>query len=140
MLQTEIKTYDILLVEDNQDDVYLTDLAIKELNIRANLLVINNGKLAIQLIESMIEDKKKLPDLILLDINLPKVNGLEVLKQIRLQPTSCKVPIVMFTSADSVSDMTSCYSSGADLYIRKPNNLNDFKESITYIMNYCFEA
>ncbi|MBI3589877.1 MAG: response regulator [Candidatus Melainabacteria bacterium] len=132
------KEINILLVEDNQDDVLLTQLAAGECNINGNFLVVNNGKTALQLLDSLVDEMKKLPDLIMLDINLPKVTGIEVLKYIKSCEYTSSIPTIIFTSSDSMSDMKYCYELGADLFIRKPNSIGDFKEIMQYIKNYCF--
>jgi len=131
------KIIDILLIEDNADDVYLTELAIKESNINGNFLVINNGKTAIQLIEGLVNKNKKLPDIILLDVNLPKVTGIEVLKYIKSNSATVNISTVVFTSSDSIADMKYCYESGADLFVRKPNSIQDLRSIMQYIKTHC---
>ena len=122
--------YDILLVEDNQDDILLTQLGLKESGINAELTILNNGKLAIQYLQCLLKDGKQFPDLILLDINLPIMNGFEALQEIKSIKEMKDIPIVIFTSSDSQTDMRYGYENGADLYMRKPNNLNGFKRSM----------
>ena len=136
MNNTSKKEYDILLVEDNPDDVFLTKLAIEKSDINGEVTVANNGKAAVELLENLTTNEKKLPDLILLDINLPKMNGLEALENIKSAKATKSIPIVIFTSSDSESDMNYCYGSGVDLYIRKPNNINDLKKIMIYINNH----
>ena len=133
------KEIDILLVEDSQDDIFLTDLAIKKADINGDLVVASNGKIAIQLLVNYVKTGKKLPDLILLDINLPKVSGLEVLKHIKSDIATSSIPTVMLTSSNLVSDMTDSYRNGAELYIKKLNNINDFKETIKFVKEYCLK-
>lgn len=140
LAKTDKLQLNVLLIEDNQDDAYLTDMAFKESNINASMLVANNGKLGIQILESIVNNNSALPDLILLDINLPRVNGLEILKFIKSHQMLSSIPTVVFTSSDSLGDMAACYENGANLFIRKPNKIDDFKETIQYIVNYCLEA
>ena len=137
-LDTKFNTLDILLMEDNEDDVFLTKLAAQKLDTDANLLVVNNGQRAIWVLKEIINNKHKLPDLVLLDINLPALNGIEILKYINEEKDLSSVQVVVFTSSDSLSDMECCYKHGAKLYIRKPNNINDFKNTLQYIINHCF--
>ena len=133
------KLLDILVIEDNPDDVFLIQLAVKKANINSNISVVNNGEEGIKCLTILINEREKLPDLILLDINLPKVTGLEVLKKIKSNKSIKSIPTVIFTSSDSPSDMNYCYQNGADYYIRKPNNINSFKETMIYIKNhFCF--
>lgn len=130
MQQNLLKEINIILVEDNKDDIYLIELALKSLETKSNLFPFNTGSLALQYLKDLINDKKELPDLIMLDVNLPKITGLDILKKIKQNKIVGKIPIVVFTSSDSASDMEYCYENGADLYLLKPNNINDFKEVI----------
>ena len=127
---------DILIVEDNQNDVFLIKLGIKKANIKSYISVFNNGEEAISYLTKLIDENAKLPDLILLDINLPKITGLEVLQKIKSNKSLKSIFTVIFTSSDSVLDMNFCYSNGANLYIKKPNDINSFKEVMIYIRNY----
>lgn len=131
--------YNILLIEDNQDDVFLIDLGLKESGIKTNLTVINNGKTATAFINNVINSNMKLPDLIILDINLPLINGLDVLKEFKSRKELSLIPTVVFTSSDSKSDMNFCYRHKAELFIKKPNNINDFKKIMLTIKEHCLE-
>lgn len=135
-LKNREKKIDILLIEDNHDDVYLTELACRESNINGNFIVAKNGEAAIELLNKLVDENKKLPDLILLDINLPKIGGFDVLKFIKSKRDN--IPTVVFTSSDSMSDMRYFYENGADLFIRKPNNLGGFSDVIRYIKELIF--
>ena len=132
------KTLDILLVEDNPDDVLLTELAIKESNIQGLLTLANNGKAALEILNDTVSTGEKLPDLILLDINLPKVNGLQVLREIKSNKSTSSIPTVVFTSSDAMSDMRSSYENSAELYIRKPNNIHEYKKIMKFIVENSF--
>lgn len=129
----ELNKTNIFLVEDNQDDIFLIQLAVKECEMDGNYIIAQNGKKAIEIMENFIYENKNFPDLIFLDVNLPKITGLEVLKKIKSEKKLKYIPLVVFTSSDSVSDMKYCYENNADLYIRKPNNISDFKEIVKYI-------
>ena len=129
---------DILVIEDNVDDVFLIKLAIKKANINSKISVVNNGEEGIGHLNKLINEKEKLPDLVLLDINLPKITGLEVLQKIKSSEFIKSIPIVVFTSSDSPSDMNYSYKNGADLYLKKPNHIRDFKEIMKCICEYCF--
>ena len=138
-MNSKIKVaFDILLVEDNSDDVFLTELALKKSFTSCKLTVAKNGQFALDLLYELIRENKKLPDLILLDINLPMLNGLEVLKEIKSDKVAKQIPTVIFTNSDSRTDMTFCYNHGADLFIRKPNNINEFRRIMSYIKEQCF--
>ncbi len=129
----KLKPIDILLVEDNPDDVLLTKLAIKEAGINDSLTLANNGKSALEILNSLVEKEEKLPDLILLDINLPKITGLEVLHEIKSHKSTESIPTIIFTSSDAMSDMKYCYEKGANLYLKKPNNIKEYKKIMDYI-------
>lgn len=133
------KSYDILIAEDNSDDILLIELAIKNANIKGNLITANNGKRVIKILDDIKAEDKKLPDLILLDINLPKQNGLEVLKKLKSNPETKSISTVIFTSSDSISDRDYSYEHGADLYFKKPNNINDLTKIILNIKEYCLK-
>ena len=130
------KLLNIFVIEDNPDDIFLIKLAIKKANINSNISVVNNGEEGISCLTKLINEREKLPDLILLDINLPKITGLEVLQKIKSSKFIKSIPVVVFTSSDSPSDMNYCYQNGADFYIRKPNDINSFKESMIYIRDH----
>ncbi len=132
----EDKKNNILLIDDNSDDIFLTKLAIKKANIQSDICVVNNGEEAISFLNK--SGRENLPDLILLDINLPKITGIEVLKRIKSSTFIKSTPIIVFTSSDSSSDMEDSYQYGADYFIRKPNNINDFKEIMEYIKESWF--
>ena len=135
----KLKTMDILLVEDNPDDIFLTELAIKESEIHGSFTLANNGKAALEILNDTVSTGEKLPDLILLDINLPKINGLEVLKEIKSNKPTSLIPTIIFTSSDAMSDMRASYENGADLYIRKPNNIQEYKKIMKYIVENSFK-
>ena len=122
--------YYILHAEDNQDDSLLTELALKQLGLSVQLKKILSGKKVIDSLKESLSTGEKLPDLILLDINLPLMNGFEVLDEIKAEEKLSSIPIVFFTSSDSSAEMKHAYENGADLYIRKPNNLNGFKRAM----------
>ena len=132
-----INPLSILIIEDNQDDVFLTELAIKECNINSEFSVVKNGEAAIELLESFIHKNKSLPDLIFLDINLPRINGLEVLKNIKSNNITKSIPAIVLTSSDLQSDMKYSYENGADLFIKKPNDINSFKDVVEFIKMKC---
>lgn len=122
----------ILLAEDNQDDIFLIELVVKELNINESLTITRDGKTTIDLLNNLAKENGKLPELILLDINLPKMTGLEVLKHIKTQKSTKHIPVAIFTSSSLDSDMNCCYEHGADLYIRKPNDIVEFKKAMLH--------
>jgi two-component system response regulator len=124
----------ILLVEDNPDDVQLTKRALKQNNITNELVVVNDGVEAMDYLTEASAappgSSKALPALILLDLNLPRMNGLEVLKRIRANDRLKRLPVVVLTSSKEDGDILKSYDSGANSYIRKPVEFERFTESV----------
>ena len=125
-----MKTPYVLLVEDNPDDVELTRLAFEECNLGNPMVVANNGAEALRLLigdsEKVSHDKIVYPAVILLDLKLPKVSGLDVLKRIRAEPKTRCLPVVILTSSNDETDLINSYNLGANAYVRKPVNYIDF--------------
>ncbi|MBI9053559.1 MAG: response regulator [Bacteroidales bacterium] len=130
----------ILLVEDNEDDVELVELALSSGLIANQLDVVRDGAEALDYLrcEGNFENRnsKEMPALILLDLNLPKVNGLEVLKEIRSNEKTCLIPVTIFTSSDQEKDIVESYKLGANSYIQKPVDFQKFKEAIQQLGFY----
>lgn len=120
----------ILLVEDNQDDVELTLLALKKNNITNEVVVARNGTEALDYLfargEHSNRDIKMLPAVVLLDLNLPGINGIEVLRQMRRNPDTSLVPVVVLTTSGDRNDINLSYSMGANSYVIKPVDFNQF--------------
>ena len=114
---------EILLGEDNPADVYLIRQALEENGINYNLRVAIHGG---ELMEAVASKPSLVPDLIVLDLNLPRHEGLEILKLIRDNDDLCRVPVVILTSSDSPKDRIAASALGADCYIRKPSSLDEF--------------
>ena len=124
----------ILLVEDNPDDVELTMMALKENNIANRIDVVSDGAEALDYIfcrgKYEERDKDAMPAVILLDLRLPKLDGLEVLKRIRADQSTRLVPVVILTSSKEEQDLIEGYESGANSYIQKPVDFNQFTEAV----------
>lgn len=117
----------ILLVEDNADDEMLTIRALKKNNIANDIIVARDGAEAIDVLFNTDEKNISLA-IIILDLNLPKIDGLEVLKRIKTDVRTKFIPVVVLTSSDEESDMQKSYSLGANSYIRKPVDFSKFVE------------
>ncbi len=130
----------ILLVEDNPDDVRITQRALKEAKVINQLWVVRDGQEALDFLEhkGQYQDKSTSPKpgLILLDINLPKVNGLEVLKKIKENDDSKKIPTVMLTVSRRDEDVVEGYDNGCNSFIQKPVEFEKFVEAIKQIELY----
>lgn len=127
----------ILLVEDNQGDVVLTMEALEEGRIHNVVTVVKDGQEAIDyLSKSGSFANSTLPDLVLLDINLPKVDGKEVLSFIKTDPKLKRIPVVMLTTSSSEKDVIESYESYANCYITKPVDVNKFFEVVKTIEDF----
>ena len=125
----------ILLVEDNPDDEMLTLRALEKNNIENRVVVARDGAEALSLIFNQTETGLS-PSLVLLDLRLPKLDGLEVLSRLRSDPRTKLVPIVVFTSSDEEQDILRSYTLGATSYIRKPIDFNQYSDAIRQTATY----
>lgn len=131
------QSLEILLVEDNEDDILLEQEAIVEAKLINLMYVVRDGEEAMAYLRR--EGKyqnAQLPGLILLDINMPKKNGFEVLNEIKTDPALMHIPIVMLTTSDSESDIVKSYAKGACSFITKPMDFNKFGEVIQQFALY----
>ena len=130
----------ILLVEDNANDVELTKRALKKSHILNELLVADDGVEALKYFFG--EDNNSgclvddLPMVVLLDLNLPKIDGLEVLRQIRANEKTKMIPVVVLTSSNEQKDIINGYGFGANSFIRKPVKFDEFAEAIRQLGLY----
>jgi two-component system response regulator len=130
----------ILLVEDNRDDEDLTLRAFKKNNLTNEVKVARDGAEALDFLfgEGPYQgrDMSVMPALILLDLKLPKIDGLEVLRRIRSAPTTKLLPIVVLTSSKEEQDLVTSYSLGANSYVRKPVDFTEFVGAVTQLGCY----
>ena len=117
---------EILLAEDNPADVYLIREALKEHGVVCSVRTAADGKDVLNLLAST--DPSATPDLIILDLNLPRHDGIEILQKVRSSQTTANVPVVVLTSSDSPRDRLTANELGATKYVRKPSNLEQFLE------------
>lgn len=128
-----MKECEILLVEDNPDDIELTLLAFEETDLCENITVVRNGEEALDYLFRQgpfaADEDYKLPSVVLLDLNMPILGGLEVLKRVRSnEHTSC-LPVIILTSSKEDEDIVSSYQLGANAYVRKPVDYRHFVEA-----------
>ena len=132
-----MKPIHILLVEDNEGDVLLIKEAFQDARIVNNISTVNNGEKAIQFLEmSSPYQDVSLPDLILLDVNLPRKNGLEVLKFIKGSEKLKQIPVIILTTSSSEKDISASYKNYANCYITKPVEIDDFLKTVAKIENF----
>ncbi len=129
---------DILLVEDNPNDVKLTLRALRKQNLANNIQVAKDGEEALEIISSadFYCKQANTPKLILLDLKLPKINGLEVLEQIKSNTNTKCIPVVILTSSREDTDLERCYELGANSYIVKPVEFDKFIKAVIDIGLY----
>ncbi len=133
----KIKPINFLLVEDNEGDILLINEALEEAKIFNHMDIVRDGSQAIQFLEERAEkDPKDLPDVILLDINLPKKNGHEVLASIKENPALKKIPVIVLTTSSSDLDVFKAYDLHANCYIVKPVEVGNFLQVISKIENF----
>ena len=130
----------ILLVEDNPDDEELTRLALQENNILNRLVVARDGVEALDYLFATgpysSRDLSTIPEVILLDLKLPKIDGLEVLRRLRADDRTKLLPIVILTSSNEEQDLLAGYSLGANSYVRKPVDFAQFIEAVRQLGLY----
>lgn len=119
----------MLLIEDNPDDEALTIRALRMKGIANEIVVAQDGPEALEMLFGQ-RFKLSLPHVILLDLNLPKMDGVEVLREIRANPRTSHVPVVILTSSDEQRDMFRTYSLGANSFVKKPVEFEDFVAAI----------
>jgi two-component system response regulator len=124
-----VTTPTILLVEDNPDDEALTLRAFKRSNIRNEIAVVRDGAEALTYLFPDDGDTP-CPALILLDLNLPKIGGLEVLRRMRADARTALIPVVVLTSSKLEEDILDSYRNGANAYVRKPVKFSDFTQTV----------
>lgn len=133
----ETRPFNILLIEDNPGDVRLTQEAFKEGRKKVNLEVVMDGVEAIKYLkqEGKYKDKAT-PDLVLLDLNLPKWDGREVLREIKTDPTLRRIPVVVLTTSNAEQDIINSYDLHANCFINKPVDFDNFFDIVQKIEDF----
>jgi CheY-like chemotaxis protein len=135
----EVRPVDILLVEDNPGDVRLTKEALRDAKVLNEIFIARDGVEAMEILRRKGKfSKVPLPDLILLDLNLPKKDGREVLAEIKEDPILKHIPVVILTTSKADEDIIKTYNLHANAYITKPVDLNRFAEIIHVLNEFWF--
>lgn len=134
------KPIEILLVEDNMDDAALTIRALKKINLTDSVFHVKDGEEALDFIfargkyaDAVFQRKLKL---ILLDLKMPKVNGIEVLKKLKLDENKKSIPVIVLTSSNEDPDILTCYELGVNSYVVKPVNFDSFIATVSDLASY----
>ena len=131
------KPITILLVEDNPGDIRLVQETFKEGNVTNQLEIVRDGEEAINYMQQRDGYSKATePGMILLDLNLPKKNGIEVLNEIKSDPNLRKIPVVVLTASQAEEDVVKAYSGHANCYLTKPLDLDDFLKVVQAIKSF----
>jgi len=135
-----MKKKSILLVEDNPHEEVLATRILEQQGSFAEVTVVHDGAEALDKLlrngDQWSGDQVELPSLILLDLNLPKIHGLEVLRRLRTHPRTKLIPVVIFSSSDDNDDIAAAYELGANSYIQKSIDFDEFSESIRRLSQY----
>ncbi|HWU85615.1 MAG TPA: response regulator [Rhodocyclaceae bacterium] len=134
-----MKPVEVLLVEDDPGDVILTQEGLRASKLHINLHVVDNGEKALAFLHRTppYEDAPR-PGLIILDLNLPRVNGMEVLRDIKSDDELKMIPTVILTTSRAEEDVVRSYKLGANCYVSKPLNLDEFVKVVSSIENFWF--
>ncbi len=130
---------DILLVEDDPGDVELTKEGLQAAKMLVNLHVVGDGEKAMKFLRKEAPYPEAVrPDIILLDLNMPRKSGLETLQEIKADPSLRSIPVVVLTTSEAESDVVKCYDLGANCYIAKPISFEDFTRVVAMIEEFWF--
>jgi CheY-like chemotaxis protein len=132
---------ELLIIEDNPGDVRLLEEAFQEIKANVKIRVAKDGAEGIEILEKTNEQKAKWrPDIILLDLNLPKVSGHEVLAKIKSDPKTRWIPVIVLTSSRAEADVRRAYESHANAYLRKPSTLDGLMSAAQDVKNFWMET
>lgn len=135
-----VESTDILLVEDNPADIKLISEVIKSTEVPHKLLVINDGERAIELLKFKIKPRDYIPKLVILDLNLPKKDGKEVLKVIKEDHDLKMIPVIILTTSPFKEDIKEMYQNHANAFITKPVDLKRFIQIIESTVNFWLKS
>ena len=129
------KNIEILLAEDNEDEIILIEEALEDVNIQdVTLNYVKNGIETMKYLKQIVPyENKQRPDLLLLDLNMPQMNGHEVLEQIKSNPLLKTLPVIILSNSQNENDIEKSYANHANCYITKPSDYNAFKEVLKLI-------
>jgi CheY-like chemotaxis protein len=132
--------FEILLVEDDAADARLAQIALRDSKVLCNVKHAPDGVEAMNYLHAATKTGDRLPDLILLDLNMPRKDGRQVLEEMRADPVLRSIPVVVLTTSDVHRDVAASYSLGANSYVTKPMDVDEFCAVIRGIENYWFSV
>ncbi|MBW8882589.1 MAG: response regulator [Asticcacaulis sp.] len=138
LLIREGRPAEIMLVEDNRGDVLLASRAFKEAQFENHLTVAETAEKALAMLRASVEEGVRLPDIVLLDLNLPGMNGRDLLRIIKGDPALRQIPVIILSTSSADSDVTGSYDLHANAYIVKPVDLEKFRQVIASIEQFFF--
>lgn len=127
----EFHTHHVFIADDDEDDQLLFQEVIRELPYLVHLSMARDGEETLKVLENM----PQLPDLLFLDLNMPIINGLECLQEMKRNPKLMHLPVVIFSTSSFPGNINKVYELGAHLYIRKPNDFSTFKRAIQHVFS-----
>jgi two-component system, chemotaxis family, response regulator Rcp1 len=133
-----MKAMQLLLVEDSASDIRLVKEALKETGVPVQMTIMRDGVEALEHLRKVGLGLVGRPDLILLDLNLPRKNGREVLAEVKTSPNLKQIPVLVMTSSQSDEDVNQCYALNANCYITKPGDLDNYIDVVRAIEDFWF--
>ncbi len=136
------KPFRILVADDDFEDFQFIKSTFEETKLNVQLSHIEDGQYLIDILKAQSKYNKfgDLPNLILLDLNMPRKNGLEVLKEIKVNPLLCKIPIIIFTTSRMNQDIEKAYEFGASCYVTKPQTSEEWSSTVGYLGHFWIEC
>ena len=135
-----VRPVHLLIIEDNPGDVRLLEEAFSELRANVQIQVAKDGDEGVQVVARASHDKEGAPDLILLDLNLPKISGHDVLVKIKSDPRTRHIPVIVLTSSRAEADVHRAYQCHANAYLRKPSTLEGLLDTARDVKNFWMET
>lgn len=127
----------ILIAEDDADDRFLLKAAFEENRFEDKLHFVENGVELLEFLHNLSQqENSRMPGFILLDLNMPKKDGREVLKEIKQNPLFKKIPVIIFSTTNNEQEMRRCYECGANSYITKPNSFENLIKTVAVLRSY----
>ncbi len=130
--------WSIIIAEDDSDDRLLLETAFKETGLEIQLVFANNGVELLKLLTG--QEQSLYPRVIILDLNMPKKDGREALKELKQNPLLKKIPVIIFTTTKNEAEIARCYELGANTYVVKPDSYSDLLKVVNRLKSYWFET